>query len=66
MLLVYSQKYSLHSHPSSFNQPSSKGKRGSIREIQQCTGEGIGKTMHEGLFLGVPVQSERKNAVKMI
>lgn len=60
MLSVYSQEYPLNIHPSFFNEESSKAEAACISEVDHGLGEGEGKTIDMGLFLGTPVQRVRE------
>lgn len=55
MLSLYSQEYPLDIHPSFLNEPSSKAETAGISKVDDGLGEGEGKTIYMGLFLGVPV-----------
>jgi len=55
-LSAYSQENCLSIHPSGHNEPSSKAETACVGKVNHGLGEGVGKTVHVGLFVRVPVQ----------
>lgn len=59
-LRPYSQEHTLHVHPSGFNQPGSEAETGCVSKVDHSLGEGVGETVHVGLFLRVPASKRRR------